>query len=86
MTTTKIKLSTILKDEQYAVKVTSIEQVKKIMPDYDNVADLEFFFQTDPKHKEYVGGKIDPVKGPFLGFIHPGGRIVIVFEDVEFDD
>ncbi len=81
----KIKTSEILKSEKYAVKVTSLEQAKKLVPIYKKFDDLALFFKNDPNHIEFVGARHTMNKGFHLYFVHPQGKTIVDFEDVEID-
>lgn len=85
MFTPKIKTSEILKSEKYAVKVTSLEQAKKLVPIYKKFDDLELFFKNDPKHVEFVGSRHTMNKGFHLYFVHPQGKTIVDFDDIEID-
>lgn len=84
MTITKTPLKEIAESGTYAIKVTTIEQVKALLPDYFGMEDLEHFFRTVPNHREFIGGAIHPVRGPELVFVHPEGKQVLAFDEVEF--
>lgn len=84
MTTTKIPLSDILRSEKYAIRITSAAQVEKLVPHYPGMADLEMFFATDPRHREFVGPTFG-TGGTGFYFCHPQGKEIIDFKDVEFD-
>jgi hypothetical protein len=81
----KIKTSEILKSEKYAIKVTSLEQAKKLVPIYKKFDDLELFFKNDPNHREFVGARHTMNKGFHFYFVNPNGRTIVDFEDVEID-
>lgn len=85
MTQQKIKSSDILKSEKYVIKVTSLEQAKKLVPIYKKFDDLELFFKNDPNHREFVGARHTMNKGFHFYFVHPQGRTIVDFEDVEID-
>lgn len=82
-TSCKIPLSTILTNSRYAIKVTTIEQAKALIPDYFAMEDLEHFFSYVPGHREFVSSAVHPVRGPELVFCHPEGKQVVEFDDVE---
>lgn len=84
MTTTKIPLSEILRNNRIAIKVTSAAQVKKLVPDYPRIEDIELFFETDKRHKEFIGAAYG-ANGSGFYFAHPEGKEIVDFEDVEFD-
>lgn len=81
----KIKASDILKSEKYVIKVTSLEQAKQLVPIYKKFDDLALFFKNDPNHIEFVGARHTMNKGFHLYFVHPQGKMIIDFEDVEID-
>lgn len=81
----KIKTSDILKSEKYVIKVTSLEQAKKLVPIYKKFDDLALFFKNDPNHREFVGARHTMNKGFHLYFVHPENRMIVDFEDVEID-
>ena len=85
MITQKVKISDILKSEKYAIKVTSLEQAKKLVPIYKKFYDLALFFKNDPNHREFVGARHTMNKGFHLYFVHPQGRTIVDFEDVDID-
>lgn len=85
MTATKIKISDILRSEKYAVKVESIEQVVKLIPDCKIVKDLELFFSTDASHTEYIGTRHSIKKGFHLSFVHKENKTIIDFDDLEIE-
>lgn len=85
MITQKVKISDILKSEKYAIKVTSLEQAKLLVPIYKKFDDLELFFKNDPNHREFIGSRHTMNKGFHLYFVHPSGKSIIDFEDVEMD-
>lgn len=80
MTPTKIPLSEILRTNRYAIKVTAAEQVKKLVPDYHRLDDMDVFFAVDPKHREFVA-----TNSSVFYFSHPEGKEIIDYHDVEFD-
>jgi len=82
----KMKISEILKSEKYAIKVTTLEQAKKLVPIYKNFDDLELFFKNDPKHIEYVGARHTMNKGFHLYFVHKEGKIILDYKQIEFDN
>ena len=81
----KIKTSEILKSEKFAVKVTSLEQAKKLVPIYKKFDDLELFFKNDKNHIEFVGSRHTMNKGFHLYFVHPEGKTIVDFNDIEID-
>lgn len=81
----KIKASDILKSEKYVIKVTSLEQAKQLVPIYKKFDDLALFFKNDPNHIEFVGARHTMNKGFHLYFVHPQGKMIVDFEDVEID-
>jgi len=85
MTSTKISVSDILKSERYAIKIESIEQILKLIPDYKFIDDMELFFSTDPYHTEYIGTRHSVKKGFHLCFVHKEDKTIIDFEDLEID-
>jgi len=85
MKNTKIKTSEILKSEKYAVRVTTLEQAKILVPMYKSFEDLELFFNNDPKHVEYVGARHTMNKKFHLYFVHKEGKTIIEFENLEID-
>ena len=84
MTSTKIPLTEILRSDAYAIKLTSAEQVQKLVPGYNRLDDMAFFFDADPMHREFVSPAFG-ASGTGLFFCHPEGKEVIDFNDVEFD-
>lgn len=84
MTTTKIPLSEILKNENYAIRITSAEQAKELVPGYNKQEDLELFFQHHKHHSEFVGATHGPSGSGFY-FLNPTDKTILDFEDVEFD-
>jgi len=78
--TSKIPLSQILSNNKIAIKVTSAEQAKFLVPEYPHPEDLEMFFQLHSKHSEYV-----TASGTGFYFQSPENKEVIDFEEVEFD-
>lgn len=85
MTTTKLTVSDILKSDRYAIKATNIQQILKLIPDCKLIEDMELFFFTDPLHAEYIGTRHSVKRGFNLDFVHPEGKVVIDFEDIEID-
>ncbi len=81
----KMKVSEILKSEKYAIRVSTLEQAKKLVPIYKNFDDLELFFNNDPNHVEYVGARHTMNKGFHLYFVHKEGKKIIEFENIEID-
>lgn len=80
MSPTKTPLSQILSNNKIAIKVTSAEQAKFLVPDYRFHEDLEMFFQLHRAHKEYV-----TANGTGFYFQSPDEKEIIDFEEVEFD-
>lgn len=80
MNPNRIPLSQILQNNKIAIKVTSAEQAKILVPDYYYPEDLEMFFQLHHSHKEYV-----TASGTGFYFQSPEDKEVIDFEEVEFD-
>jgi len=81
---TKTPLSKILLSEEYAIKVTSVAQAKKLVPHFKNMEDLELFFQVDRRHSEFVGSAHYGGGAGFY-FINPHDKKIIDYEQVEFD-
>jgi len=84
MTALKIPLSKILLNQQYAIRVTSADQVKKLVPNYSRMDDIEMFFQTDKQHREFVGAN-HYAGGAGFYFTHPEDKQIIDYDKVEFD-
>lgn len=84
MTKMKTPLSEVLQNCNYAIKLTSVDQVKKLVPGYERMDDMELFFQTDKNHREFVGASYGP-EGSGFYFIHPENKKLIDFDQVEFD-
>ncbi len=80
----KTPLSEVLRNNNYAIKITSADQVKKLVPGYDRLNDLELFFQTDKNHREFISGNHGPEGSGFF-FCHPQGKQILDYEEVEFD-
>lgn len=80
ITNSKIPLSQILSNNKIAIKVTSAEQAKFLVPDYSHPEDLEMFFQLHKSHYEFVSAG----ETGFY-FQSPENKEVIDFEEVEFD-
>jgi len=56
-----------------------------LVPIYKKFNDLELFFNNDPNHIEFVGSRHTMNKGFHLYFVHPQGKTVIDFDDIEID-
>lgn len=80
MNPNKTPLSKILSSKNIAIRVTSAEQAKFLVPNYEHPEDLEMFFQMHKKHCEFA----TPTETGFY-FQSPEGKKVISFEEVEFD-
>lgn len=76
----KTPLSQILSNNKIAIKVTSAEQAKFLVPEYPHPEDLEMFFQLHKSHCEFVSPT-----GTGFYFMDPTDKKVIDFEEVEFD-
>lgn len=76
----RIPLSQILSNNKIAIKVTSAEQAKFLVPDYETPEDLEMFFQLHKSHYEFV-----TASETGFYFQDPTDKEVIDFEEVEFD-
>lgn len=85
MVAQKIKLSDILRSEKYAIRIRTLEQAKQLVPIYKKFDDLALFFKNDPNHTEFVGSMHTMNKGFHLYFVHPQGKTIVDFEDVEID-
>jgi hypothetical protein len=85
MITQKIKTSEILKSEKYAIRITTLEQAKRLVPIYKKFNDLKFFFENDKNHSEYIGMRFTMNKGFHLYFVHPEGKTIVEYEDIDID-
>lgn len=81
----KIKISDILKTQKYAIKATSAAQVKKLIPFYKNMEDIEMFFEKDKKHVEYIGSRHTMNRKFHLFFVNKDNKVLIDYEQLEFD-